>query len=162
MRQNESSTSATEHEKANGSPSEIARRPSVRVQIDGEEITFVIRGNNCMFKERCPICGVVDRADAPYAIIAFPCGADEKNYGWVCHSCARKHVPLLLEAKEALVRVERQGCSASDDEAIKGSIKALEQWILKQSERLPRRDYRLGVFLLEDLKEYFEPPELPF
>jgi hypothetical protein len=43
--------------------------------------------------------------------------------------------------------------------AVEG-IHALEHWILEHSELLPRRDYRVGLALLDDLKEHitFEPP----
>jgi hypothetical protein len=45
--------------------------------------------------------------------------------------------------------------------AVEG-IHALEQWILQHSDRLPRRDYRVGMALLDDLKEHitWEPPFL--
>ena len=59
-------------------------------------VNLVIKGNNTICREECPICGEVGKhADSPYGIFAESCNAG------VCPKCIAEYDPHLGEILSA-------------------------------------------------------------
>jgi hypothetical protein len=98
---------------------------------------IILKSNNLISEEICPICGVEQTVASPLAL----CTEVDGRFEWVCDTCARQYAPILLDARNALnynIRYYAEG-----QEMDKAKLEKLQHYASRDLTRFTQYDVGL-------------------